>query len=354
MSDVQRQDSPQGGWPSPPAVPYQFAVDEWQPSPYPSVPASYPRVWRSQRWRWWKSLVILVAVGAFLLVSQLLAVAAAAAVDAATGRVPWSRFLDSARNGVIVTTPAVFIANNLSLVALVPVCLLMSRAVTGQRPGWLSSVVGSIRWGWLIRCVVLIEPLWIALVVIEFYAAGGVAGTPLKVTGDTVPLIIAVVVTTPLQSAGEEYTFRGIINRSVASWFPNEAVAVIAGGLVNSSLFMLAHGAGDPWLNAFYFTFGALSTFLTWRTGGLEASIAVHLVNNVTSEWSLPFTDISSMFDRQAGSAGPGMLFQLSLPVIALALILWQARRHRIARLSPPAGRPEQQPVLPSGSVGWG
>lgn len=344
---------PSGPWQAPPgAVPYRIGPDDWQPSPYPRVPASYPLAWRSPRWRWWKSLIVLVAGGVFFFVSSVLALIAAATVDAASGRVPLRTFLDSVQQGVIVTTPAVFIANNLSLVALVPVCLGLGRLVTGQRAGWLSSVAGSFRWGWLARCVAMLAPLWIALVVIEFFAAGGEAGTPLSITRDTVPLLVAVVVTTPLQSAGEEYAFRGIINRSVASWIPREGLAVVAGGLVNSSLFMLAHGAGDPWLNVFYFTFGALSTFLTWRTGGLEASIAVHLVNNVTSEWTLPFTDISGMFDRQAGTAGPGMLIQLALPVIAVALIVWQARRRGIARRTVPAATPAERPMLPSGRLG--
>ncbi|HEX2857933.1 MAG TPA: CPBP family intramembrane glutamic endopeptidase [Propionibacteriaceae bacterium] len=339
------------GPPPAPAMPYRFVPETWRPSAYPRVPASYPQFWRAPRWHWWKSLLTLGGLAVFFLVSSIVALGAAAAIDASTGRVPWSTFLDSVQKGVVSTTPAVFIANNLSLVALVPVCLLLARLVTGQRAGFLTSVVGFLRWGWLLRCIAMLAPFWIALVVFQFYAGGGVAGTPLKVTGDTLPLLLAVIFTTPLQSAGEEYAFRGVINRSVAGWIPNEALAVVAGGLVNSTFFMLAHGAGDPWLNVFYFAFGALSTFLTWRTGGLEASIAVHVVNNVTSEWSLPFTNISGLFDRQAGTAGPGILIQLALPVIAVALILWQARRGGIVRRSTPAPAGPEQPVLPGG---WG
>ena len=354
MSAVPPNEPPRGTWQpaAPPAraVPYRAQPDAWQPSPYPTVPASYPHFWRSPRWRWWKSLVILAVGAVFFFLVQVLAVVVAVAVDATTGRVSLARFYESIQKGVIVTTPAVFIANNLSLVALVPASLWLSRLVTGQRSGWLSSVVGSIRWGWLLRCALMLTPLWIALVAFEFVAAGGRAAMPLHITGDTVPLLLAVIFTTPLQSAGEEYAFRGIITRSVASWVPNEALAVVAGGLVNSSLFMLAHGAGDPWLNAFYFTFGALSTFLTWRTGGLEASIAIHVVNNVTSEWSLPFANISDMFDRQAGTAGPAVLFQLALPVVAVALILWQARKRRIVARATPAP-PQAQPAVPP--PGW-
>ncbi len=268
----------------------------------------------------------------------------AATIDAISGRVPLSDFVNSARQGTMTTTPAIFIANNLSLVVLVPAAMLISWSVTGQRPRWLSSVAGGIRWRWLGLCLAMTAPLWVALMVVQYFGSGGPAANPLHVTGDTLPLLLAVIFTTPLQSAGEEYTFRGVINRSVASWIPHEVWGAVAGGLVSSTLFMLAHGAGDPWLNLFYFCFGSIATFLTWRTGGLEASIALHVINNVTSEWTLPFVNISGMFDRQAGTAGPGVLFQLALPVIALVLIVWQARRRGVVRRSTPELGPAAAP----------
>ncbi len=313
-------------------------------SAFPVAPVSYPSFWRGPRWRWWKALIILVAGGVFFLLDQTVAVLVAATIDAISGRVPFSQFVTSATQGTIVTTPAIFIANNLSLVVLVPAAMLISWAVTGQRPRWLSSVSGGIRWRWLGLCLAMAAPLWVALVLFQFFGSGGLAGNPLHVTGDTLPLLLAVILTTPLQSAGEEYTFRGVINRSVASWVPHEIGGAFAGGLVSSTLFMLAHGAGDPWLNLFYFCFGAIATFLTWRTGGLEASIAMHVVNNVTSEWSLPFVNIAGMFDRQDGTAGPGVLIQLSLPVIALVLIVWQARRRGIVHRA----TPESPAIWPS------
>ncbi|MDA8439865.1 MAG: CPBP family glutamic-type intramembrane protease [Propionibacterium sp.] len=339
---------------TPVAAPYVITAPATRrQSAFPAAPASYPTFWRGPRWRWWKALVILVVGGVFFLVDQTVAVLIAATIDAISGRVPFSQFVTSASQGTIVTTPAIFIANNLSLVVLVPAAMLISWAVTGQRPRWLSSISGGIRWRWLGLCLAMAAPLWVVLVVIQFFGSGGLAGNPLHVTGDTLPLLLAVILTTPLQSAGEEYTFRGVINRSVASWVPHEIGGALAGGLVSSTLFMLAHGAGDPWLNLFYFCFGAIATFLTWRTGGLEASIAMHVVNNITSEWSLPFVNIAGMFDRQDGTAGPGVLIQLSLPVIALVLIVWQARRRGIAHRATPEQPTVWAPNGPSASPQW-
>ncbi|WP_203798122.1 CPBP family intramembrane glutamic endopeptidase [Actinoplanes couchii] len=53
------------------------------------------------------------------------------------------------------------------------------------------------------------------------------------------------------------------------------------GILLSSLLFGLAHGLGSPWLLADTILFGLVTAFLTIRTGGLEAAIALHVVNNL-------------------------------------------------------------------------
>lgn len=299
-------------------------------SPYPQRPAPFHHFWRAPRWRWWKSLVLLGVGGVVFLLMQFAALFGAAAVDAATGRVPWHVFVDRLQHGDTTTTPAFFLANNICLDLLVPLSLLLSWALTRQRPGYLASVTGRLRWGWLARCMLAILPLWLVVTVAQYLLTRGQPDSTLHVTHDTWVLLVGIVVTTPLQCAGEEFAFRGVINRSIANWIPHEWLGFVLGGVVNSTLFMLAHGAGDPWLNVFYFTFGAVGTWLARRTGGLEASIAVHVVNNLTAEWTLPFTDISHMFDRSAGTAGPGILFQLALPLLAVAIIEWRARREHV------------------------
>ena len=53
--------------------------------------------------------------------------------------------------------------------------------------------------------------------------------------------------------------------------------------LVTATLFALAHGAQDPWLFADRLLFGVVASWLAWRTGGLEAPIALHAANNLVS-----------------------------------------------------------------------
>jgi uncharacterized protein len=52
---------------------------------------------------------------------------------------------------------------------------------------------------------------------------------------------------------------------------------------VSATLFALAHGGQEPALFTDRFAFGAAASWLVWRTGGLEASIALHAANNLVS-----------------------------------------------------------------------
>lgn len=330
-----------------PQVPGQYVPGQvqWQvpakAEPLPVQLRRYPGFWRAPRHAWWRPVVAVVLGFVAFLVSQVVAIAIAVASDAASGRVA----IEDALGNLDSTTPAFFAANNVSLASLIPIAMLVTWWIIGQRPKWLSSVVGGFRWGWFGRCMAMLVPLWLLYVGIEWaLMAQSDEGLGLHWNDDSLFLIITILLTTPLQAAGEEYGFRGLLNRAAASLFGNRTVGLLAGLVFSSTLFMFAHGAGDPWLNLFYFCFGAIACVMTWRTGGLEAAIAMHIVNNVLSEASLPFSDISEMFDRSAGTADAWVLVGIVVPLVGLALVEWQARRQHVVRATAPAA---PQPVEP-------
>ena len=89
--------------------------------------------------------------------------------------------------------------------------------------------------------------------------------------------LIVIVLTSPLQAMAEEIFFRGYLLQALGSlvarpWF---------GVVVSAVLFALLHGLQNPALFADRLAFGLLAGLLVWRTGGLEAGIAAHVVNNV-------------------------------------------------------------------------
>jgi membrane protease YdiL (CAAX protease family) len=202
-----------------------------------------------------------------------------------------------------------------------------------QRPGWLASVVGRFRWGLFGRFLLASTPFILGLFLVELL----VEGVPeLAWNANTVPMIFIILLTTPLQCAGEEYLDRGLLFRSVGSMFSSSRVGFVVASVVSSAVFAVMHGAADIWLNVTYFGFGVASCFMVRLTGGLEASIALHVANNMVAMSLLPFTDIGSIFDREAGTGSPLALVQLLAVVGAASVIVWQAKRLSLPRQTAP------------------
>lgn len=310
----------------------------------PVQPSSYPQFWRGPRWRFWRPAVaVVLGVIAFFLLSAV-AFGVGLGIDVATGRTTMEQFGQDIVGGDLAMTPAIFLANNVSLALLVPLAMLLSRWPMGQAGRWLAGVLGRFRWGWLGRCLLVMTPLWLCYVAVTTWLAMGSSDAPeLGVNPDTWLLLVGILLTTPLQAAGEEYAFRGVLNRAAGSLFRNRTAALLVGLVFSSLLFMLAHGAGDLWLNIYYFCFGAIACLMTWRTGGLEAAIAMHVVNNVLSELVMPFTDISDMFDRQSGVGDPSILVMTALQLVALLLVDRMHRRRGDAVATAPGLDPALQ-----------
>jgi membrane protease YdiL (CAAX protease family) len=231
------------------------------------------------------------------------------------------------------TTPTDFLLNNLLIILFIPVSVGAAALVSRQRPGWLASVVGRFRWRLFGRFLLTATPFILGLFLVELL----VEGVPeLSWNANTVPMIFIILLTTPLQCAGEEYLDRGLLLRAVGSMFGSSRVGFVVATVVSSVEFAVMHGAADVWLNITYFGFGVASCVLVRLTGGLEASIALHVANNMVAMMLLPFMDMGSIFDREAGTGSPLALVQLLAVAGAAFVIVWQAKRLSLPRQTAP------------------
>jgi catechol 2,3-dioxygenase-like lactoylglutathione lyase family enzyme len=145
-----------------------------------------------------------------------------------------------------------------------------------------------------------------------------------------------VVLTTPLQAAGEEFGFRGLVQRSAGSWFRNPTTAFVVSTLISGAAFGAAHFAADPWLIAYYFLFGVSASIAARLTGGLEAPILVHVVNNVLIFVPAALLgQLDAGIDRSEGAGGPFILLPIAMVLTAAALSGWWARRNGITVRAP-------------------
>jgi len=291
----------------------------------------YHTFYRAPRFAWWKPVAALVlAAFAWFVIQIVIGFVWVGSTLAGGGALPMT--MDD-----LEMTPDFFLLNNVGIALAIPIALGSHWLVFGQRPRWLSSVTGGFRWAWFARCVAWTLPLWLAVLAFELVLA---PPQDVRWREYTVFMIVVILLTTPFQAAGEEFLMRGLQQRAVGSWFRNPIVGWLVATTVSSITFMSLHLAQDVWLNAYYVVFGVVASWIVWRTGGLEAAVAIHVVNNMVAEALMPFTDFSGMLDRSAGAADPTVLINMGVLVAAVALLTWQARRRGLTTASAP-GRAE-------------
>ena len=110
--------------------------------------------------------------------------------------------------------------------------------------------------------------------------------------------------TTPFQAAGEEYVFRGYLLQAIGSlvdraWWKWVAIVVTA------LLFAWRTACRTSPLFFDRFMFGVIAGWLAIRTGGLEAGIALHVLNNYLAfGFALAFGDISESLTSPRSAGG--------------------------------------------------
>jgi uncharacterized protein len=314
-------------------------------SALPDVPRPYQQMLRGRRYRWWKPLLCLLLVIPLALFMMGLAIVPVLIAGLLTGAPDLVEYAMRATTDIANMGPIGFLYLNLTLIALIPASGLSIWIVHGIRPRFLSSVAGGIRWRWLLRCVAVILPLW------ALYAGlAALSGPPTSPRPDQwAALLVIVLVMTPLQAAGEEYFFRGWVMQNVGAWFARPMVGLVASLIVSAAAFSTAHLSPDPWILGTIACIGLAAGIATWRTGGLEAAIAIHAVNNVlTYAAVMIFGGWSQAFVRPQSTGTPMMLvLAAAVSGIALALVLWQAKRAGVQPYYQPPAAPQSPRTVP-------
>ena len=291
-------------------------------------------------WResWWRSLIGVACLGlGMVLVLPFLMLAPFLVYYAATGQEVASSTM--ALVDVTDPSPASLAYLNLTLAGLIPLSWLIVRYLHGLRPRWLSSVRPRLRWGYLCVCfglsfVALIATVAVAALLPSAGAGTGMGGELNDFTPEIRDFLLIVLLLTPLQAAAEEYAFRGYLLQAFGGIVRHPAFAV---GL-SSLLFALAHGAGQD-LPIFFdrFAFGAVAGTLVVVTGGLEAGIAMHVLNNwLAFGVALAYGDMGSALNPTGGTWW-SIPVTLTQSLVYLALAWWVARSMGLARRSDPA-----------------
>ncbi|HEY4603389.1 MAG TPA: type II CAAX endopeptidase family protein [Blastococcus sp.] len=274
---------------------------------------------RARDWAWWRPLLgllvfafVYVVVGAITLLLGVVGLVAA-----------------GTRNPAELSDPAFLLVTNLATMAAIPVVWVLWVAAHGMRRGWSSSVLGRLRW----RLIGPYVPLALATIgvaiVLSLLLSGLGGGQHVGPVPNFGLLLVVVLLTTPLQSAAEEYLFRGYLSQAVAGWVGRPVAGAVVAGLVTAALFSLAHAPPDLATFVQRFAVGLAASAVVWLTGGLEAAIVLHAVNNV-----VVFLLVGALGGGVAGtdSATGGQWTDVVLTLLALSgyVALVAASRHRL------------------------
>ncbi|GAA0613787.1 CPBP family intramembrane metalloprotease [Kribbella sandramycini] len=251
----------------------------------------------------------------------------------------WGIIVLSAARAIRIDPPGTtswitLLATNLYLISLIPLSIVVARLLNRQTPGLLSSVVGRLRWRpllWFTVAALVCELL--SLLVIKLGLVTLLHDNKFSLAPDAVGIIAVVLLTSPIQAAAEEFFFRGYLLQAAGALVRSPIVIV----LVTTILFTMAHGVW-PWesLPLFLdrFAFGVVAGVLAILTGGIEAPIAVHVMNNVVTFIYAALTD--SVGSSLGASSAPWSLVILDIAKFAAfgALAVWLARRQRLETVS--------------------
>lgn len=230
---------------------------------------SYPR--RFSSYKWFKPLLLVLAwIVSFALLQAVFSILTTAlgdkeAMTAASQAAGSYDTMDAYTvSGAIIS---------MGIVVLILPALAIATKIVRDRPfSSYSSSMGGFRFDIFFKCLL---PALVAAIptIIVGLSAGKVSVNRFTVGGFIVLTLLC-----PLQCLAEEYLFRGLIMQTVGSWTKIWFVGVLA----QVVLFALMHP---------YNLLGVVSVsvmglalgFIAWYTHGLEATGALHTVNNLTA-----------------------------------------------------------------------
>ena len=275
----------------PPPPGYGFPPAYWTPVPE-APPAEVPstRPWpapghstlhsldRPRRRRWWTPLLTLL-MGAGTYMGVVLVVSIGAGLALALSGADLAPRLDAlVGENPDLLDPWFYILNFGILALMIPFAWLALRVVEGVGIGALSSVEGRLRWGLLARALALALLALSPSIITSVVSIGLDGGIPAEALSKAPLLIPILLVLVPLQASAEEYVFRGLALRTLMGW----GLAPLLAAVIAVVPFTLGHIYG--WKGLLDVTvFGLAMGWLIVRTRGLEAAIALHVVNNLTA-----------------------------------------------------------------------
>ncbi len=337
---AQQYPQPGNSYPAPYPAPYSSPYSPHRTSPGNGCPGSGTRIglaplptetlnleyhrlaFADPKSRWWKPLIEgpLILIFIALLTVLLAAIMFAYGIFGVPVVSMWL-FGGEESNHLVFTHPAGAIMVIGCAIVLFP-AMWLARMMMGPRPwGLVHSVTGRMRWKWLGICLGIALPIFallpvLAKAVTRTLPPANVITSPHMI----VPMLITLLILTSLRAYAQEVIWRGFFMQTLGSWLRHPALAIC----LPAALFIpgLVFGA---WAQLVNITLLLTSAFLVWRTGGLEASLAMNTMNLLFNMFLAFFTGGDPFMYSDLGFFG--FLFTLAMQGAMIASVLFAAKK---------------------------
>lgn len=229
---------------------------------------TFPRTF--EKYKWHKPLLTIVLTAVFYLIFQIILIII-------FSKVYGSEILSLIKIGAyetLNTSDVITSFTYLSIFLFIPALYIASKIVNYRPFSSYSSSRGGWNWKIYFKCLGIAFVIYLINSVID-YAVHGRTGAVTQIS--PILLVLALIII-PLQGIAEEYIYRGLLMQSFGSWFKIPILAIIIQGII----FSVSHSYNVTGLISVFVT-GIIYGLLTWRTNGLEASSAIHSINNLTA-----------------------------------------------------------------------
>ena len=275
---------------------------------------TYPR--RFISYRWFKPILVALIFGLLYLGAVFVMVLGGAA---ASGGLDFIQNIAGGYDTMEVFSVTGVLLNLGSLAIAIPILALAALIVRDRPFSSYSSARGG--WDW---------NLFGKLMLVAFL----VCGVPLLVlelidpypfdNQFTVAGFILLTVLGPLQCVAEEYIFRGLLMQTFGGWLRIPVIAVILQALIFTSLHPYNMTG-----KATIFATGCAMGVMAWICRGLEASSAIHIVNNMTAFYLAGF----SLSPMSSEVSVEGLFVTVVIDAVYILVLLWLRKKGRFDRI---------------------
>ena len=229
---------------------------------------TFPR--RFISYKWYKPLLVLALGFVFMLLFQVVLAFVAGAWG---GSFDYILNIDGTYDSMdAYTGPGALF--ELGGIAIMLPALALAALIVRDRPfSSYSSSRGGWNWGAFAKCLAVAVVIMGISTAIDLLIPGHMEADP--VNRFTVAGVVVCAVLVPFQCVAEEYVFRGLALQATGSWFK----LPVAGIVISAVLFAAGHLYNSTGL-VLIFCNGIVWGIVAWQTKGLEATSAVHIVNN--------------------------------------------------------------------------